>query len=316
VAFLTEISGPDIQDAAAPRWVFDQIERWAEQSPDRVAFVIDHQDRLSEYRYADVLRHANLLAAKLQANGVRFGDHVGILMENVPQWVFALLAAMRLGAVTVPLATTLPESSIQRIAEHAGCGAIFADDANWEKAGRVSAALGSVVLSTQETDHDVGATAESPAQEKMRGTDTALLIYTSGTTGNPKGVELTVDNLNYEISGAAEALHLHPDHRILSVLPFSHVLPLIGNGLGPLCIGATVVFLSSISPQRIIEAFQRHRITLFICVPQFFYVLHRRIFAEAAAQPFSGAHFVSRNESPCAPASTARPSTAAFCQGT
>jgi long-chain acyl-CoA synthetase len=112
-----------------------------------------------------------------------------------------------------------------------------------------------------------------------------LLIYTSGTTGNPKGVELTFDNISHEIRGALEALQMTPDHRILSVLPFSHVLPLIANALGPLCIGACVVFLSSISPQRIIDAFHRDRITLFICVPQFFYILHKRIFSQIASQP-------------------------------
>src|SRR5262249_16493729 len=116
------------------------------------------------------------------------------------------------------------------------------------------------------------------------GTDTALLIYTSGTTGNPKGVELTFDNLAHEIQGAVEALRLTREHRILSILPFSHVLPLIANGLGPLCIGACVVFLSSVSPQRIIDAFHRHRITLFVCVPQFFYILHKRIFSVVESQ--------------------------------
>ena len=69
-------------------------------------------------------------------------------------------------------------------------------------------------------------------------------------------------------------------------LPFSHVLPLVANGLGPLCIGAAVVFLSSISPQRIVESFHKHRITFFVCVPQFFYVLHKRIFSQVEAQPF------------------------------
>jgi long-chain acyl-CoA synthetase len=51
-----------------------------------------------------------------------------------------------------------------------------------------------------------------------------------------------------------------------------------------LCAGTAVIFLSSISPQRIIEAFHKHKITCFICVPQFFYVLHKRIFGEVATQ--------------------------------
>lgn len=288
MAFLTEISGPGILGAPSPRWIFDQIEEWAHRSPDRVAFIIDHQDKVEEYRYADVLECAGKIGEALVANGVQRGDRVGILMENVPQWVFVLLGAMRIGAITVPLATTLPENSIRLIAEHAGSAVIFADEANWEKAAHVAASLGITLMrpAGDGGSPPVPRTAHGGAAPMPPGSDTALLIYTSGTTGNPKGVELTLDNLNHEIRGAAESLHLTPDHRILSVLPFSHVLPLIANGLGPLCIGATVVFLSSISPQRIIEAFHRQRITLFICVPQFFYVLHRRILAEAAAKPF------------------------------
>ena len=280
--FLTEISGPEIHDRPTPRWIFDQIEEWARRSPNQVAFVLDHQDKVEEYRYPDVIAHADAVAGALAAKGVKRGDQIGVLMENVPQWVFALLGAMRIGAVTVPLPTTLPEASIRLIAEHAGCKAIVADQTNWEKAKHVAESVGCWLVATMEH----AAVTDRRYSEPAEGNQTALIIYTSGTTGNPKGVELTFDNLTVEIRGAAESLHLTPAHRILSVLPFSHVLPLIANGLGPLCIGATVVFLSSISPNRIVEAFHRHRISLFICVPQFFYVLHRRIFSEIAAQGF------------------------------
>ena len=285
MTFLIETAGPGIQEVPTPRWIFDQVEAWAQHSSDRVAFLIDHQNKVEEYRYADVLRCAGEIAASMLEIGIKRGDRVGILMENVPHWVFTLLGAMRIGAVTVPLATTLPETSIQRIVEHSECRAIVADEANWEKAAHVAAAL-KCTLMRPVGKAKAGQTPCAAAEGPRDGSDTAILIYTSGTTGNPKGVELTFENLNYEIRGASESLQLTPDHRILSVLPFSHVLPLIANGLGPMCIGATVVFLSSISPQRIIDAFHRHRITLFICVPQFFYVLHRRIFSQVAAQTF------------------------------
>src|SRR5262249_22929673 len=214
---------------------------------------------------------ADEFASALISKGIQHGDQVGILMENVPQWVFALLGAMRIGAVTVPLATALPENSIQLIAEHAGCKLLLADETNREKASHVAASLGAALLCPSavggvgeaQARQRAGLKDDRPGRSQSAPTDTALLIYTSGTTGNPKGVELTFDNLNHEIRGAVESLQLTPDHRILSVLPFSHVLPLIANGLGPLCIGATVVFLSSISPQRIIDAFHRHRITFF-----------------------------------------------------
>jgi long-chain acyl-CoA synthetase len=282
MAFLTEVSGPPATEIPAPLWIFEQIAEWAKRTPDRPAFIFDHQDRTEEYRYSEVLDRADEVTSELAARGIRRGDRIGIVMENTPQWVFVLLGAMRTGVITVPLATTLPDPSLELIARHAGCRLIFADEPNVEKAAAVGRRLGCDVIQPAFR----GNPREAKAVENLDPACTAILIYTSGTTGNPKGVELSFDSLNHEIRGVVEALHLTPDHRILSVLPFSHVLPLIANGLGSLCIGATVVFLSSISPQRIIDAFHRRRITLFICVPQFFYILHRQIFSKVATQPW------------------------------
>src|SRR5438128_7674802 len=294
MGFLSEVSGPPITDVLPAHWIFDRLEDWAKRSPNQFAFAADHQDRVDEYRYAEVLSHANGIAAELVRLGVKRGDRVGILMENIPQWVFVLLGAMRMGAVTVPLATTLPENSLRLIAQHAGCRMIVADEQNWEKAERVCRELKCALASPPGRGEGTGfaeirdshPAALYAALSQGESSDTTIIVYTSGTTGNPKGVELTFDNLNHEIRGAIELLEITPNHRILSVLPFSHVLPLIANALGPLCAGAAVVFLDSISPQRIIDTFHRHRITLFVCVPQFFYLLHKRIFSQVESRPF------------------------------
>ena len=267
------------------RWLFDRLEDWVRREPSRLAFAIDHSHRLVEYRYEDVLRLSERIACALHAKGIGRGDRIGILMENVPQWVFALLGAMRLGAVTVPLSTLLPERAIRNVVQHAGCSLIVADETNLETAKAVASDLGVSLLELNSPESlSSGDPLPAPAVGNLD--ETALLIYTSGTTGDPKGVQLSNRNLICEIQGVVEAIEISSDHRILSVLPFSHVLPLIANGLGPICVGAAVVFLSSISPQRITEAFHKHRITCFICVPQFFYLLHKRIFSEIQAQSF------------------------------
>ncbi len=291
--FLTEVQGPPITEIPSGRWIFDRIEEWATRSPGRFAFAVDHQQTVEEYGYADVLKQAEAIALGLAARNIQPGDRIGILMENIPQWVFVFLGAMRLGAITVPLATTLPEAAMRRIVEHAGCSMLFADAPNLEKGLGVAASAGCPVVAFGGSDPRAipwdelqvrNSKSEIRDSFNPTGDETALLIYTSGTTGDPKGVQLTIHNLIYEIRGVVEPLAISSDHRILSVLPFSHVLPLIANGIGPLCVGAGVVFLSSISPQRITEAFHRHRISLFVCVPQFFYLLHKRIFAQVASQ--------------------------------
>jgi long-subunit acyl-CoA synthetase (AMP-forming) len=53
--------------------------------------------------------------------------------------------------------------------------------------------------------------------------DTATLIYTSGTTGNPKGVELTYDNFEYEISKVLEIKSYNQGDKYVSWLPCAHV---------------------------------------------------------------------------------------------
>ena len=131
---LTEISGPPADATVTGRWIFDRIEEWAKRGPHRSAFVLDHADRLEEYTYADVLRLTDHIAAGLEARGVRRGDRVGILMENVPHWVFALLGILRIGGVVVPLAPALPESSVQRLCTHSECRLVFSDAQNLEKA--------------------------------------------------------------------------------------------------------------------------------------------------------------------------------------
>src|SRR6266446_7482526 len=141
MSFLTEVSGPPITDVPPPGWIFDRIEEWAKSSPNKFAFATDHQNKVEEYRYADVIEQSDGIAAVLAGKSIRRGDRIGILMENVPQWVFVLLGAMRIGAVTVPLPTTLPEHSLRLLVEHAECKLIVAHEQNWEKGSQVAAGV-------------------------------------------------------------------------------------------------------------------------------------------------------------------------------
>ncbi|MDQ3959207.1 MAG: acyl--CoA ligase, partial [Pseudomonadota bacterium] len=110
---MTEVSGPPVTELPQPTWIFDRIEEWAKRFPNRFAFTVDHQDRVEEYRYADVLREIAAVQETLTSKGIVPGDRIGILMENIPQWVFVLLGAMRSGVITVPLPTALPAPGSQ-----------------------------------------------------------------------------------------------------------------------------------------------------------------------------------------------------------
>jgi long-subunit acyl-CoA synthetase (AMP-forming) len=288
----TEVNGEPARPIS-DLWFLERFDEWAASEPGRFAFAVDHPDRVEEYTYREAQEESRRVAAALAASGTGPGDRVGILMDNSPFWVFALVGILRIGAVGVPLSTLLPTASVRRLVDHAECRIVFADEGNHQT---VVEALGEGAVeivsrspepgaaTAWDTFLDRGASGDWQAAPSPDGT--AVLMYTSGTTGDPKGVRISARGISADIAGLLELLELRSDHRILSVLPFSHVLPLVANGLGSLAAGCAVVFLPAISPQRIVAAFSRHRISFFVCVPQFFYAVHKRIFDQVASQPW------------------------------
>ncbi|MFQ5742063.1 MAG: AMP-binding protein [Acidobacteriota bacterium] len=103
------------------------------------------------------------------------------------------------------------------------------------------------------------------------------ILYTSGTTGDPKGVMIRRSAAVENIEAALKVIRFSASDRLLAVLPLFHVLPLIANCLGPMYLGARVVFLSELTAASIIAAVRRHRISVFVCVPAFFYRFHEQL---------------------------------------
>src|SRR5581483_11882220 len=112
--------------------------------------------------------------------------------------------------------------------------------------------------------------------------DVAALLYTSGTTADPKGVMLTNANLMGEAEAVSGWAKLGPDDAVLGILPMFHVLAGMANLLLPLVNGARVVYLETLNTTELLRALQERSITAFAVVPQFFYLIHERIFKELA----------------------------------
>src|SRR6202050_1760677 len=108
------------------------------------------------------------------------------------------------------------------------------------------------------------------------------MIYTSGTTADPKGVMLTQANFQGEVEAVIHWVELAPTDAFLGVLPMFHVLAQMANLLLPLVKGARVVYLETLNTTELLRALRERNITTFAVVPQFFYLIHERIFQEIA----------------------------------
>ncbi|MDH7512971.1 MAG: long-chain fatty acid--CoA ligase [Clostridiales bacterium] len=189
-------------------------------------------------------RRVRYFCLGLRELGLTKGDKVIILSENRPEWVMADLTNLCLGAITVPIYTSLVPEQIKYIIDDSDAKAVIvSNQEQWKKIESIRPALGKVrhyitfmeegpdgVLTfnhIQELGQKVNS--QSPGLfEKLalqvRPDDEASLIYTSGTTGVPKGVILTHSNFLSNVQAVSKIIEFSDKDTVLSFLPLSHVL--------------------------------------------------------------------------------------------
>lgn len=219
------------------------------------------------------------------------GDRAVILAENRPEWIFTLYSLWLQHAIAVPVDFLSAAGDISYIVNDCRPAIIFYSAqtrAVLEDALQQSDCRPLLInLDELQVTPEPGAQAVVPAPDE----DTAVIIYTSGTTGSPKGVMLSHANL-----ATVHKLYLNPDYytaddRVIAILPFHHIFPLQGTIAIPLRAGATTVIVHRLDSEAIVEALQKHRITMFIGVPRLYRMLYDGILAKIKKSPAAAALF-------------------------
>jgi long-chain acyl-CoA synthetase len=258
------------------------FEETVRRDGDRVAVEVQRKDALDRltYRDLDALRLDRL--RQLQACGVRPGDRCAILAHNDAHWCAAYLAVLSAGAAVVPFDTNYSATQVATILRDSGARVLFAS----ERLGQVATDALSAVTGVARLD--IHAPSEPPIAEQpvpgrqVAADETAVILYTSGTTSDPKGVMLTHANLIAERDSAFAVVNVSSEDSVLGVLPLFHSLAQLANLLLPFAVGARVVYLETLNSQELVRALSERRITIFACVPQFFYLIHERIMREVS----------------------------------
>ena len=201
--------------------------------------------------------------------GVGAGDRVAIMSESRPEWLLADFAILTLGAVTVPVYSTLTAQQARYILHDAGARvAIVSTREQLEKLQSVRHQLPSleaiVVFETPEktsasvlrldeviargharmmSEWGIAREFRDKARE-IRPEQLATIIYTSGTTGEPKGVMLSHRNLISNLVAGHSVVPVHDEDVSLSFLPLSHSFERLVSYVY-LANGVTVIFAES-----------------------------------------------------------------------
>jgi long-chain acyl-CoA synthetase len=100
----------------------ESVERWAASLPDAVALRFEGE----AITYEELNRRANRVANGLQGVGVGKGDRVAIMLPNIPEFVYAFVATLKLGAVAVPFNTLYKGGEILHILKDSGAKVVIA----------------------------------------------------------------------------------------------------------------------------------------------------------------------------------------------
>ena len=229
------------------------------------------------------------LAAGLQSLGVARGDRVALYTQNDPQYVIAMLAAWRLGAIAVACNPMLRERELAHHLEDAGAGVLVTLEELRETADRARDRVAGELLVLTTTAGDLGdrdtvrarpGADQSATRDLLElanthmgqdyepvvpePEDVAVLTYTSGTTGPPKGAMNTHGNIAYASRIYREWLGVGPQDRILGIAPLFHVTGLTGHiGLALSC-HAALILAHRFDAAAVAELIEHHRATVTI----------------------------------------------------
>ncbi|MEU7316267.1 AMP-binding protein [Streptomyces sp. NPDC007083] len=229
------------------------------------------------FREAD--ERTDRLAGALLAHGVVPGDRIALLMENSADWPLCWLAAVKAGAVTVPVNSRCGASDLAHLLTDSGATLLLSSESCADLARRVGGTLRQ--RCAVRTVRELAAAAvhgpgdRVPGAERWHPDDTVNFQYTSGTTGFPKACVLSHDYWLRTAWGIAAASGLGADDVVLTAQAFSYVDP---QWKAVMCLmhGIPLVVLERFSASGFWPAVRKHRATITYVLGSMPMLLHKQ----------------------------------------
>jgi long-chain acyl-CoA synthetase len=238
--------------------------------------------------YGELREQVDHIRGGLAGLGVGSGDRVALLCGNGPHFAISYLAALGLGAVTVPLNPLSPAPEIERELDAVGANVVVIERASastWANVDRDAVPTVRTVITTDASaasrgdDESGGGPAglvsfdELLAVEPVDRVDVdddhlAALMFTSGTAGAPRAAMLSHDNLLASIEQTLDVSdRMRRDDVVYGVLPLFHIFGLnVVLGLS-LYVGCTVILVQRFDPGTAASSIHERGVTIVPGVP-------------------------------------------------
>jgi len=229
--------------------------------------------------YKELSNNVHTLIEMLKKNGIKKGDKVALLSENMPNWAVAYFSVTYFGAVIVPILPDFHPADVQHILRHSEAKAVFVskrhlqtieelEDSNIEFVIQLDDLTMIDRLSNNRDIENLNQSVDIKELPKPAEDDMAALLYTSGTTGHSKGVMLSHKNLVTNAMSAYKNVTIVPEDTFLSILPLAHTLECTVGMIVPILHGADIVYIDKMpTPNVLLKAFATVKPTMMLSVP-------------------------------------------------
>lgn len=282
--------------------VGDLLDEMARRYPKHEAVV--YTDRPFRKTYQEFKDLCDTVAKGLMAMGVKKGDHVAIWATNHPEWLLALFATAKIGAVLVTVNTNYKIFEVEYLLRQSDTSALvllpgykdcdylgiinqICPELKTSAPGKLQSKalpfLKNVICISEHKYPGVfnwgelyslaGTVSDQELQARQSAIDIHDVVnmqYTSGTTGFPKGVMLTHYNIVNNGKSIGDCMRLTHEDRLCIPVPFFHCFGLVLGVMACLTHGTTIVPVESFHPLRVLETVQNERCTGLHGVPTMF----------------------------------------------
>ena len=257
--------------------------------------------------YSQFRKETENIALGLASLGVKRGDRVAIISENRPEWVYADMAILGLGAIDVPLYPSLTADNVEFILNNSESTTIIVSNKfqlnKLLKIRNNCRFLKNIIIlnekdfipgnknlftikEVQERGADFGKNNPYYFKEEMKlakPSDLCTIIYTSGTTGEPKGVMLTHDNIVSNVRDALLSFPIDKTDVFLSFLPLCHIFERMAGYYTAFASGAMICYAETIDS--VSSDLLEIKPTLMTAVPRLFERIHSKVIKNFESQP-------------------------------
>jgi fatty-acyl-CoA synthase/feruloyl-CoA synthase len=248
----------------------------ARRVPDHEALVAGPTGA-QRWTWSELDAEVGRVAGALEAAGLRHGDRLALMSGNRPDVLITTFAALRLGALVVPVNARLAAPEVAHLLHDSAATVVVAEAVLDPVVDTAADGLSSVRFSLGEGGRhpDLLSIAATPvAENRASEDDDAYILYTSGTTGRPKGVLLDHHRAVWAAMAQVLSLGLRDGERYLHLGPLYHSGGVVFTNATTL-LGGTNVLLGAFDPGALLEAVERERITALLGVPTMYEFLLR-----------------------------------------